>query len=209
MTHAADESPFWQTRGLGRASSLTGIDVDARGGGRPIRITRGRWAVTIDVPGEGQLPPADEQFVCDQTLHVMFPQHAQRFAVRLAIEPIRIEGLPSDYANGSSPIVLECRLSVQTDLLDSHPCLEMNVVSEDPGDGSADELSPPAWIALSGRDRPHTASDDDQRCVLFSEFLEKGVIRRAQPWIVFGRREDSAFRKKIADMQSERPVVLA
>lgn len=204
----------WQTRRLGSAELIDdqnrGVVIDARGGGQPIRLSSPHGEFEIDVPGDGELPPADEQFVCDSTLHILFPQNSEQFAIRMAIEPIDLHDaddakLVAGDDMAAAGIVLECRLSVQTDLLDSQPMLDLCV-----GKDSVDGQEP--WtteqIVLSRYDRPHTTHDDPGKLRLFGDFLEKGVIRRAQPWLIFGAAVDRQIRDQIADRQSNRKLVL-
>lgn len=200
-----NQSPLqWQARGVGIADLMDDaqqvrVTIDARGGGRPIRIGHADAWFEIDVPGDGELPPSDEQYVRGQTLHIMYPQSSEQFAVRLAIEPIHWVD-QSDGGDLAETIVLECRMSVQTDLLHSHPTLD--VVAGGVSDSAA------ATILLSHHDRPHTTISDPKRVTLFGEFLEKGVIRKAQPWFVFAAQDAQSQLKFIEQQQSHREVML-
>jgi len=155
---------------------------------------------------EGQrLPEASEQYVRQDRLTINYPQGDGLYAIRLSLEPM---------ACSSQVLVFEVTVSIQTDLLDTHPMLDLSV-------GGGEALSYPAqvdqdnWradlqdspsganginlvnrddvsvaILLDRHDAPTTTSLSDAqhlRLRLFGDFLEKGVIRTARPWIVMDR----------------------
>ena len=184
--------------------------VDARGGARGIRVIRHDadgsepdsrdTVVALQPVGRDSLPVLAEQFIRGDELHLSYPQREGSFALRLVLKTIAL----TDRA-----LVLEVVLSVQTDLLDSHP--KIDIVA---GPGRTRRLSETqhshpvtrpaaatgsAPIAVCGhslgevavllgpRDCPFTrdqSGDDELRLRLFGDFLEKGVIRKARPWIV-------------------------
>lgn len=173
------------------ASSDLHVRVDASGGLEPITMSLGGMSVEVHPVGTATLPSLDEHFVRDDQWHANLPQSTTRFGIRLAFDQIPL---------GEQVVALECRLSVQTDLLDSHPELDLRLCGGTPTEVSPRDDVPPvataigvgdigAAVLLSSSDAPHTQllSKDPPSLRLFGDFLEKGVIRRARPWIVFGK----------------------
>ena len=172
--------------------------VDGRGDGHPIRISLGQASATLDVPGEGEFPPLDEKFVRGDELHLMYPQMDQRFAVRLAIEPLTPPANVDAQDFGDGLVVLECRVSVQTDLLDTHPTIDLRTDRDTP-------LTP----LLNEADRRGSTRVDDDTVRLFGDFLEKGVIRRGQPWLVNLPASDEDRLATLSRWQADRKTVLS
>lgn len=173
------------------ASSDLRVRVDAFGGTDPITMSAGGLSIEVHPVQTAVLPSLDEHFVRDDQWHANLPQSTTRFGIRLAFDQIPL----NDHV-----VALECRLSVQTDLLDSHPELDLRLCGGTPTMVSPDDDVPPvatvigsndffAAVLLSSNDAPHTKllSTDPPSLRLFGDFLEKGVIRRARPWIIFGR----------------------
>lgn len=158
--------------------------------------------LSIQPVDDNPLPTAAEQFVRGNRIFVNYPQANGNYAIRLALEVIEAT------ANG---LVVEASLSIQTDLLDSHPMLDLVVQGKridrfDPPEQESDWHAPlvsstrgarPLTVAqresyrtailLGPHDAPFTTDCSDQermRLRLFGDFLEKGVIRTARPWIV-------------------------
>ena len=200
---------MWTTEDVGLAQwseATSTLNVDARGGKHPItlssaQINEGRPLLRLDAV-DGPLPNASEQFTRQRSWHVNFPQEEQTYALRLAMKPI--ESTPTW-------LVMELTISLQTDLLDTHPTLDLDVDCHSidsivPSDPTGDDIvrasgSAPISIAsskshsvsilLGPHDSPFTtnhSTDSRLRLRLFGDFLEKGVIRKARPWIVFGQR---------------------
>lgn len=152
------------------------------------------------------LPELDELFVRGDQLHLSYPQRDGLFALRLALQPIR-----------STPenLVLEVTVAIQTTLLDTHPKLDVVAAGGDIRDLSVETIAgaggaPPVSVCegaatvaviLGPHDAPFTtnhSTENEIRLRLFGDFLEKGVIRKARPWIVVDRgREigDSQLRR--------------
>ncbi len=147
------------------------------------------------------LPSAGEQYVRGDCWHVNYPQGDSSYALRLALQPIE---------TAKDWIVLEATISIQTDLLDTHPKLDVDVLCQSidslvPTDLSGDDEvesigSAPISIAMDSghhtsvllgpHDSPFTtnhSTDALLRLRLFGDFLEKGVIRKARPWIIIDR----------------------
>jgi hypothetical protein len=182
---------------------------DRSGSERHVRGANG------DIPGrffslapvdEDDLPAADEQYVRGDRWCVNYPQGDGSYALRLAFKPIETT---------SDLVVLEVTISLQTDLLDTHPKIDIQsrcrsidsfVPAESTGASAAETGGPtPVYVAssqdhhvgvlLGPHDGPFTTdhSTDSLLCLrLFGEFLEKGVIRKARPWIVIDRSGKSS-----------------
>ena len=141
-----------------------------------------------------------------------YPQAAgSTYAERLAFMPIQTT---------KNLIVLEVTISIQTDLLDTHPKIDIDsccrsIDSHVPTDESGDDEvegagSAPISVAaskghsvsvlLGPHDSPFTtnhSTDSLLRLRLFGEFLEKGVIRKARPWIVVDRSGDPSSEQQL------------
>lgn len=206
---------MWTTEQLGLAVWRTNDSAwyfDARGGSFGIGMITAKQdeGQTFDNPSryvafgsvdEDMLPQAEEQYVRGDEWHVNYPQGEGAFALRFAFRPIETT---------SSRLVIETRLSIQTDLLDTHPKVDIDANCDDidsllPTDLSGEDQvlatgSAPISIAkgpqhtisvlLGPHDSPFTSNhstDSLLRLRLFGEFLEKGVIRKARPWIVIDR----------------------
>lgn len=195
----------WQTESIGTAgfrssgTSQLGCRVEAVGGSQSVIISSESQRFIIDaVDSDGSvipLPRADEQYVRGDELHINFPQSSGRFAMRMALQVLSSPG-------DSSGLLIECRLSVQTDLLDSHPLLDLRA------EGFA--ADPDRCVLLSREDLYHTQKTDGDRPAfrLFGDFLEKGVIRRARPWLVFGPPLSDPSLSELTARQSANPVTL-
>ncbi len=146
----------------------------------------------------GPLPPLLEQYVRSDQLHLSFPQcDGCQFGFRLAVRPVFLD----DLQPGPTRAIFEFQVSIETTLLDSHPTLDLVI----PGSGHAESLSVDgieqaahrvagqnfrAAALLSPQDAPFTTVDsqgEGLRLRLFGGFLEKGVIRRARPWLLIDR----------------------
>ncbi len=180
--------------------------IDAAGGVSGIRIVDGdltadtvksnasEW-MRLDLVENTSLPELGEQFVRGSGLHLYYPQGQGIFGVRLVIEPVR-----------STPenLILELTVAIQTTLLDSHPKLDVIIDGGAVRSLTVDDLadaggSPPICVSqgdatvavLLGRhDAPFTSdlsTGDQIKLRLFGDFLEKGVIRKARPWLVIDR----------------------
>lgn len=200
---------MWTTENLGLAQwseAASTWNVDARGGKNPVTLSNaeindGRPLFQLCAV-DGALPTASEQFTRQRSWHVNYPQEEQSYALRLAMKPI--ESTPT-------LLVMEMTISLQTDLLDSHPTLDLDVDCHSidsvvPSDPTGDDMVPASGsapisiassdghsvsILLGPHDSPFTtnhSTDSRLRLRLFGDFLEKGVIRKARPWIVVGQQ---------------------
>lgn len=190
---------------IGIAAWRTGDSVwslETKEGGRHgIQFLSDDAAISLD-PSTGTFPVVNEQFVRGDELHLSFPQphdnpaSDNEFGFRLVVRPVSLDQLPF----GSSRAVFELIVSVQTSLLDSHPTLDLVIPANSSEDVPLDRPDGSIQIAsherlrtavlLGPQDAPFTSRIDSSgqlRLRLFGEFLEKGVIRRARPWLIIDR----------------------
>jgi hypothetical protein len=210
---------MWTTDQLGLAvwrDNASTWYLDARGGEHGVGVIattkeddaaleESRRFVSLSPVDQDVLPIAGEQYVRGDELHVNYPQAADSsYAMRMAFKPIQ---------TAKNLIVLEVTISIQTDLLDTHPKIDVDafcrsIASHVPTDESGDDEvegvgSAPISVAaskehsvsvlLGSHDSPFTtnhSTDSMLRLRLFGDFLEKGVIRIARPWIVIDRSGD-------------------
>ena len=216
---------MWTTNELGLAiweANGSAWYVDARGGEHGIGVisteksgadafAETARAVAFPPVDEDRLPIAGEQYVRGDEWHVNYPQGDCSYALRMAFAAIETKG---------DALVLEVTVSVQTDLLDLHPKLDIEVMCNDidsfvPSDAFGDDEvrgtgSAPISLAknrdfsssvlLGPHDSPFTtnhSTDSMLRLRLFGDFLEKGVIRKARPWIVIQRSETPSSEEQL------------
>lgn len=187
---------------LGIAAWQTGNSVwliHARGGTDGIRMIDGQDQSTyarLCASQQQSMPPLDEQFVRGSELHLWYPQTDGQYGLRLQIQPI---------ASSPTRLVLQITAAIQTSFLDTHPTLDIGLLSDEFVFHSASNVDGPAItsanagntsvaVLLGPHDSPFTsvknhppAGDAESRLVMFGEFLEKGVIRKARPWFVIDR----------------------
>ena len=219
---------MWKPNDIGLATWTQGdrvLTIDARGGSHGIGVGAGNGSnVSICAVESDQLPSAGEQYLRGEEWHVNYPQGGSSYALRLAFAVID---------SSDTRLVLEVCVSIQTDLLDLHPKLDVEVDCQD-----IDSLVPsnqfggaavmgagtaPISIAkgktgstsvlLGPHDHPFTTNHSTDmllRLRLFGDFLEKGVIRKARPWLVFDfdKRGDDATLEKDWHRLCESPLPL-
>ncbi len=173
--------------------------VDARGGDEGVQFFVGEQRFGLFASGDQPLPLLDEQFVRGDELHCAFPQVDGRdaFGFRLVIRPLKAGGIETTAARG----LFELLVSVQTSLLDSHPTIDLVMPCAAERREQSMQSIPAAVhfashpqlesaVLLGPHDAPFTSvvsGSGELRLRLFGEFLEKGVIRRARPWVVVDR----------------------
>jgi hypothetical protein len=236
---------MWTSEQLGVATWFDGQsswNVDVRGGhfGIGLELAEGssasldkvaRRPFSILPVGSDRLPEASEQYIRGDRYFVNYPQESGSYAIRLALEPIC-----------SSPglLVLEATVSIQTELLDSHPTLDLVAVGREHLKLNLRETDQLDWrtelaapnrgapsisvvksgtgslaVLLGPHDAPFTSdlSNGDRLCLrLFGDFLEKGVIRTARPWIVIARESPANLVEELRSWHqrlSESPVPLS
>jgi len=183
-------------------------NVDAKGGESGITLQardRGVPLAGLHPVGRDALPEATESFVRGDTWHVHYSQAQGSYSLDLVFRPIE---------SSAKRLVLELTLSIHTSLLDSHPTIDL--VAEGDGFRVWTPRSEFEWyratqpsdsggascltavigetaavsVLLGRRDYPFTLDLSDDRAIqlrLFGDFLEKGVIRKARPWICMQR----------------------
>ncbi len=229
---------MWITNQLGVASwtdAGTEWELDARGGQAICLGWPNEAAVRFKPVDDSTLPAADEQFVRGRCWNVNYPQADQRLALRIAFEPIETT---------ADSILLEATISIQTDLLDSHPKIDiqsdaksiktLNVpgASQHPASQPGASQHPASQsgaaavtiaksdttfvaIFLGTHDSPFTtelSTPESLQLRLFGEFLEKGVIRKARPWILISRAKQEPSESELQAIWQRlagRPLPLA
>jgi len=183
----------------------------------------------IAVPGFA-LPPCSECYIRGDALHISFPlSQANPIALELVMTAIEAD---------QQMLVVESVIGIHTSLLDSHPNLQLEVGSGHPGfprwgrvgwEQTHDE-SNSIWLRAAERsplEGPGVSTSllCDRRDLsslssitgnhvtgvrFFGDFLEKGVIRKVQPWWVWSNGQ---LAKRKADMISNylaaRPLALS
>lgn len=169
-----------------------------------------------------------EQFVCGDELHLHFPESDRHpIGVQMVLMPIEID---------QRILVVESVISVNTSLWDSHPAVEVEFA----GGASTGPGSQPAQLHhgrnADGRvcwwlsDHPSSAvatgllcdardfnSIDPSATVeqstvvrFLGGFLEKGVIRRIQPWWIWSQGPiTETARRRVANQLAARPLPLS
>ena len=159
------------------------------------------------------LPSIEDQFVRGDEWHVHLPQQAGSYSLDIVFRPVIQSALQGDRSNDAPDTwVLEATLSIHTSLLDTHPTIDLDIDTklcgrlDATGDGvvarvhdattgaessgcAAVTHGTSASVLLGQHDYPFTtdhSAADKISLRLFGEFLEKGVIRKARPWIVLG-----------------------
>jgi hypothetical protein len=186
-------------------------------------------AARIFIPG-GQFSPCVESFVRGDALHLCFPDtdlHAT--GVELVLTAVEAD---------QGMLVVESVVAVNTPLLDAHPTIKMEVGAGHPGFPqwgkvrweSLPDTDQTAWLratARPAREGPGVATfllydrrDHQSRKPLndttpadvefFGDFLEKGVIRKIQPWWVWSNGSISrTTADRIAKLLASRPLALS
>ncbi|MFG0254034.1 MAG: hypothetical protein ACF787_02885 [Rhodopirellula sp. JB053] len=177
-------------------SASAGWTCRATGGKSGIAFEDPETGLTlrVDNVGSDPLPMSDEQYVCGDSWKIDYPQQSGEYRLRLSVRVVH-----------STPTrtVWEPTFSLQTSLLDTDPSLELTAVgrfdqelSPDlPADVSVSSIRPAEGngqllVLLGPLDAPftkHRSSGKRLDLRIFGEFLEKGVIRKTRPWIIFDR----------------------
>ena len=198
--------------------------IEARGGRQGIQLFVGDESLSLVASNDRPLPLLDEHFVRGRELHLSFSQGGDDcdFGFRLVIRPAEFGTFRID----ANRAVFEMIVSIQTSLLDSHPTLDLLAPAENgvivrdvAGTGNAvhhagrDRAA--VAVVLGPHDAPFTSSIDQPgslRLRLFGEFLEKGVIRRARPWVIVDRSQgkiDDEWVKSAWNALHESPLPLS
>lgn len=170
-------------------------------------------SATLRCVRDDVLPSIEDQFIRGDEWHVHLPQQSGSYSLDIVFRPVILNEAaraPGILAPGT--LVLEATLSIHTSLLDTHPTIDLcvdtkicgrmdaegdnvaaRVIQASTGTGSsgcaAITHGTSASVLLGQHDYPFTtdhSSASEISLRLFGEFLEKGVIRKARPWIVLG-----------------------
>ncbi|MGV3486697.1 MAG: hypothetical protein ACO1RT_19925 [Planctomycetaceae bacterium] len=186
-----------------------------------------RFAVTHDASSESMgtisllndpLPALAEVFIRGDELHLSMPQtDATQSGLALALLVVQAD---------RDCLVVESTLSIETLLLDAYPTVELGLSGDGPitcrTEGSANvftrELNqsdandrPKLNVLVDQRDHDSLChrDDPDQSLRFFGEFMEKGVIRKTQPWWVWtSAAADAAQVKRLVAQLAQRPLPL-
>ncbi len=208
---------MWNTDQLGVASwknSDTVWHFELRGGERGIQLGTQHASesqaeglpLSIAPVDDLPLPVVSEQYLRGDRLFLNYPQGDRRYAMRFSLQPMQVT---------AELLVLEFTVSIQTDLLDTHPMLDLQAFGDSEVVSADFTVSESNWrssvqgdhsgaasvnfirsenslaaILLDQRDGPATtsmSSGEELRLRLFGDFLERGVIRTARPWIILNR----------------------
>ncbi|TWU16336.1 hypothetical protein Poly21_35410 [Allorhodopirellula heiligendammensis] len=186
----------------------------ASGGGLGIEFgnREGSLQLTVSNVGGQDLPTAAEQYVCGDAWKVSFPQSTGQYSLRMSVRVVQAT---------ATRIVWEPTFSIQTSLLDTAPSLALSARGE-PDERLAEfSAAVPEQVGVRARRTedggqlivllgPTDAPFTKNRCSrtrldlrIFGEFLEKGVIRKARPWIVMDRSEAGVSASELADYSTQ------
>ncbi|TWU21022.1 hypothetical protein Pla52o_40540 [Novipirellula galeiformis] len=201
---------MWKSNELG---SATWSDANAvwrfntSGGAQGIQIGlegENLSRVELTSVADDTFPTATEQFIRGDQLHVQFPQDAGSYSIEAVFKPIR---------SSENQLLIEVTLSLETLWLDTHPTVDLvarggggkvacdNAQANANADSQTGHCAPISLansqaeavsvaVLLGQHDAPFStdcSTDDELRLRLFGEFLEKGVTRKARPWIALSK----------------------
>jgi hypothetical protein len=164
-----------------------------------------------------ELPTLTESFIRGDELHLSMPQEDGNEA-GIDVELLVIQA-DRDY------LIVESTLSLQTLWLDAHPAIRLKLAGDDLITCHSKGTSRVYWGSEQGvaSDSLHVsvfvderdqlsinATGDNSECLqFFGDFMEKGVIRKVQPWWVWTCRplNDSQI-YEIANSLAKRPLPL-
>ncbi len=223
---------MWISNELGIASFTHGaltLEVDGRGGAHGIHLRTVNRSLgdaplstsRIESVDRDTLPAAVDQFIRGDEWHLSLPQESGSYSLELVLRPI----LETPSENDPPFVALEVTLAIHTSLLDAHPMLDLVVVTSGTRSARAIGIEPLSRssgcaavtlgqlgsVLLGPHDYPFTSDqsgDSEIRLRLFGEFLEKGVIRKARPWIVLGAASDETT-QILWDQLCEAPLSLS
>jgi hypothetical protein len=209
------------------------LDVQAGSRGITARMTVAGGSpesLAIELDG-GDLPPLTDSFLRGNDLHLHLPQEelsaqAGSFAAASSQAGMTQAGLEAVFSvlrSDAEVVVLEATLGLQTQWLDVHPAVRVTlpfggsammiergsslvVCSQDSAASQATSLV----VLIDERDRLSVEPQVSDGVCFFGDFMEKGVIRKVQPWFVWSRRAiDEAFLQTLLETLGSRPLPLA
>jgi hypothetical protein len=183
----------------------------------------------IGVPG-CELPPCSECYIRGDALHISFPIDQSN--------PIGLELVMMAIEADQQMLVVESVVGLHTSLLDSHPNLQFEVGAGHPGfptwgrvgweklsdqddwvwmraavRQAAEGPSVSTALLCDDRDLSSLATGDAKENTgvrFFGDFLEKGVIRKVQPWWVWSNGPlNDRKAGEIARCLASRPLALS
>jgi hypothetical protein len=170
--------------------------------------------------GNDVLPVAGEQYVRGDAWKIQFPQESGQYSLRLSLRVV---------AASTTRMVWEPTFSIQTSLLDAAPSLELTALGHSDIRVAATAAHAAPGVSMSGITvpgggqlivllGPHDAPFVKQRSSrnrldlrIFGEFLEKGVIRKTRPWVIFDRSEAGVSAEELTNycqQMSDTPLPL-
>lgn len=229
---------MWEISGQGTAEFRTNgwklvvaDNVPDSGGVRLLACREGLIGASarILVP-EYPLPPCNECYIRGDALHMVFPISAT--------DPVGLELVMTAIEADQDLMIVESVIGLHTSLLDSHPKLEMELGVGHPGfpiwgrNAWEKFTESPDWVWMRAgqpnpKDGPTVSASllcdrrdlsslltSDQETVpsvqFFGDFLEKGVIRKVQPWWVWSNGPLQPRRANaIARYLAARPLALS
>ena len=188
-------------------------------------------SLAIELDG-GVLPALKDSFLRGSDLHLHLPQDdlpaqagsfaaasTQLGATQADMTQAGLEAVLSVLRSDEDVLVLEATLGLQTQWLDVHPAVRVtlpgvgNAVMIERGSSLVVQSQDPAAslvVLIDERDRWSVAPTATDGVRFFGDFMEKGVIRKVQPWFVWSRRSvDEAFLETLLDSLGSRPLPLA
>ena len=183
-------------------------------------------SLAIEIDG-GFLPPLKDSFLRGSDLHLHLPQddlpaQAGSFAgasTQPGATQAGLEAVLSVLRSDADVLVLEATLGLQTQWLDVHPAVRLtlpsggNAVMIERGSSlvvQSQDSATSLVVLIDERDRWSVAPSTTAGVRFFGDFMEKGVIRKVQPWFVWSRRViDEAFLETLLESLGSRPLPLA
>jgi hypothetical protein len=229
---------MWEISGEGSAEfrangwKLVVASEQSEGGGIRLLACREHWvgaSARIVIPGYG-VPSCAECFVRGDAFHMIFPISDYH--------PIGMELVMMAIEADQGMMIVESVIGLNTSLLDTNPSVDLELGAGHPGfpvwgrvgweklaeqadwvwmqsvqksDSEGPSIS--TGLLCDGRDLCSLAKSDqdiETRVRFFGDFLEKGVIRKVQPWWVWssGRLANRKV-NEIARYLSVRPLALS
>jgi hypothetical protein len=192
-------------------------------------------SLAIELDG-GFLPPLKDSFLRGSDLHLNLPQDdlpaqagsfaaasTQPGAIQAGMTQAGLEAVLSVLRSDADVLVLEAAIGLQTQWLDVHPAVRVQlpfggtavmsergsslvVRNQDSGVSRTASLV----VLIDERDRWSVTPSTTDGVRFFGDFMEKGVIRKVQPWFVWSRRViDEAFLETLLASLGSRPLPLA
>jgi len=203
----SDAASRWGAAGGGETPLWLG-ETNAESSADPLRLV-------LESTDARRLPPAAESFIRGSQWHLSMPEDAD-WSQSAGVDPFSLSMVARVVESSAMRWVVELTLAIQTSRLDTHPKLDLHcrgraVWSKSKATGNpavVARMQPSTGVGqvavlLDHHDAPFTSNcSTDQECRLrfFGEFLEKGVIRKARPWLVFDRSSEPLSQADLDDL---------